>query len=265
MTPRVAFAIAAHPDDIEFQMAGTMLLLKNAGWETHYLNLCHGNCGSLKHDSANTKRIRALEARAAAKILGANFHPSLVNDLELFYELKTLRRLAAIIREVKPGIVLTHSPQDYMEDHTNACRLAITATFTHGMPNFKSLPSRNTYAGDVTLYHCMPHGLQDGLRRRVIPGAFVNTQAVHAVKLQALAAHQSQQHWLDASQGLNSYLSTMEEMSHELGSWSKTFKLAEGWRRHSHLGFAASSMDPLSEALGRDYLPNKHYERSLQG
>ena len=29
-----AIAIAAHPDDIEFQMAGTLLLLKEAGGET---------------------------------------------------------------------------------------------------------------------------------------------------------------------------------------------------------------------------------------
>ncbi|MDQ6630443.1 MAG: PIG-L family deacetylase, partial [Verrucomicrobiota bacterium] len=32
---KTAFAIAAHPDDIEFMMAGTLLLLKNAGYEIH--------------------------------------------------------------------------------------------------------------------------------------------------------------------------------------------------------------------------------------
>ena len=33
-----ALAIAAHPDDIEFMMAGTLCLLREAGWEIHYLN-----------------------------------------------------------------------------------------------------------------------------------------------------------------------------------------------------------------------------------
>src|SRR6185369_1352086 len=32
-----AIAIGAHPDDIEFYMAGTLVLLKRAGWEIHYL------------------------------------------------------------------------------------------------------------------------------------------------------------------------------------------------------------------------------------
>ena len=92
--------------------------------------------------------------------------------------LPLLRRVAAVIREVRPSIVLTHSPQDYMEDHMNTCRLAVTAAFTHGMPNFHSLPPRPTYAHDVTLYHAMPHGLGDPLRRRIIPGAFGNTSSV---------------------------------------------------------------------------------------
>jgi hypothetical protein len=36
MSDRVAPAISAHPDDIEFYMAGTMLLLSEAGYELHY-------------------------------------------------------------------------------------------------------------------------------------------------------------------------------------------------------------------------------------
>ncbi|MFA6111669.1 MAG: PIG-L family deacetylase, partial [Candidatus Latescibacterota bacterium] len=33
------FAVAAHPDDIEFGMAGTLLLLARAGCRLHYLNI----------------------------------------------------------------------------------------------------------------------------------------------------------------------------------------------------------------------------------
>jgi LmbE family N-acetylglucosaminyl deacetylase len=43
---RVAFAIAAHPDDIEFGMAGTLLLLKQAGYALHYMNIGNGSCGT---------------------------------------------------------------------------------------------------------------------------------------------------------------------------------------------------------------------------
>src|SRR6516225_3181846 len=142
MPSQAAIAIGAHPDDIEFYMAGTLLLLKKAGWQIHYLNLASGNCGSDEYKSATTRSIRNTEARAAARLMGAQFHSPICDDLEIMYDAATLRALAAIIRDVKPSIVLTHSPQDYMEDHTNTCRLAVTATFARGMPNFRTTPRR---------------------------------------------------------------------------------------------------------------------------
>ncbi|NBQ23629.1 MAG: LmbE family protein, partial [Verrucomicrobia bacterium] len=35
-------AIGAHPDDIEFMMAGTLSALVSAGWEAHYMSLADG-------------------------------------------------------------------------------------------------------------------------------------------------------------------------------------------------------------------------------
>lgn len=258
-----AIAIAAHPDDIEFCMAGTLLLLKAAGWEIHYLNLSTGNCGSMTMSAARTRMVRRAEAKRAAKILGAHWHPPMCDDLEILYEAKTLRRLAAVIREVKPSVVLTHSPQDYMEDHTNTSRLAVTAAFTRGMPNFKTAPARRAVEADVTVYHAMPHGLRDDLRRRIVPGLFVNTASVHATKRESLAAHTSQKAWLDASQGMESYLIAMDEMSVAVGKMSRRFQHAEGWRRHSHLGFSGSEIDPLARMLKENCRLNATYERRL--
>jgi LmbE family N-acetylglucosaminyl deacetylase len=262
--PRNAvIAIGAHPDDIEFGMAGTLLLLQKAGWEIHYLNLATGSCGSREHPAARLRRIRRHEAQEAARLLGAHWHPPFVDDLEILYDLKTLRRLAAVLRAVAPTVVLTHSPEDYMEDHTNACRLTVTAAFSLGMANFRSIPARSAVHQDVALYHAMPHGLCDGLRRRIRPDLFVDTSTVHAEKLAALRAHRSQQDWLDVSQGMNSYLQAMEDMSRELGRWSRRFTLAEGWRRHAHLGFAARDIDPLSDALGPRCRANRSAHAAL--
>src|SRR5664279_2497013 len=264
MPGKTAIAIGAHPDDIEFYMAGTLLLLKQAAYETHYLTLASGNCGSAEYSGAMTASIRNTEARAAAKILGATFHPCITDDLEVMYNLAQLRALSAIIREVKPKIVLTHSPQDYMEDHMTTSRLAVTAAFTRGMPNFKTAPARPTADYEVTVYHAMTHGLCDQLRRRIVPGAFVNTTSVHKIQLKALAAHKSQQAWLDVSQGVNSFLLAVEDMSLAVGRLSKRFKHAEGWRRHLHFGFCGPEADPLGQALGNKYLVNEAYERSLE-
>lgn len=264
MNARIAFAIASHPDDIEFRIAGTMLLLKQAGYELHYMNIANGSCGTVQYNQADTIRIRRGEAKRAAAMLGAHWHPSLVNDIEVFYDLKTLKRLTAIVREVKPTVVLTHPPQDYMEDHTNACRLAVSAAFCRGMPNHKSIPPRAPYEGDVTVYHCVPHGGCDPLRRPMVPEFFVNTSSVHERKCLALSQHQSQAHWLDLSQGMGAYVRFMEEDSLRLGRMTRRFKHAEAWWRHLHFGFCGPDADPLREALGKDYLPNPAWKKLIK-
>jgi LmbE family N-acetylglucosaminyl deacetylase len=136
-------AIAAHPDDIEFVMAGTLLLLGEAGWDLHYLNLSSGNLGSTTMTPARTARVRRAEARAAAKVLGATWHAPFCNDLEIFYDARALRRLGAVIREVAPDVILTHAPHDYMEDHMNTSRLAVSAAFVRAMPGYRTQPSRS--------------------------------------------------------------------------------------------------------------------------
>ncbi len=173
---RVALAIFAHPDDIEYFGAGLLLLLRDAGFETHYFVLSTGSCGSVQMDAEETRRVRLEESRNAAAILGATWHPPICDDMEILYEIPLLRKVAGVVRQVKPSIVLTHPPQDYMEDHTNTCRLAVSAAFTHGMPNFEvEPPSRDTYAEDVFVYHSMPHGLCDQLRMSITAGSFVDT------------------------------------------------------------------------------------------
>ena len=250
MSEKVAMAISAHPDDIEFCMAGTMLLLSAAGYELHYLTIANGGCGGTRHDAATMARTRAAEAKQAAQILGATFHASFCNDLEIVYDLNLLRQLAAIIREVKPSVILTHPPVDYMEDHTCTCRLAVTAAFTREMPNFVTIPAREPYSGDVTVYHATPHGLTDPLRRLMIPELFVNTEGVHHRKCEALAAHQSQAAWLATSQGANSLIAMLDAFSSKVGELSRKFRHAEGWWQHSHLGFCREDADPIRETLG---------------
>lgn len=257
-------AIAAHPDDIEFLMAGTLLLLGEAGYELHYMNLSSGNCGSMNTNAAHTRAIRRKEAITAAKILGATHHPPICDDLEIFYEINTLRKLAAIIREVAPEIILTHSPQDYMEDHTNASRLVVTAAFARGMPNFRTAPSSKPVTNDVLIYHAMPHGLRDQLRQPITPELFVDTTPVHEHKRRVLAAHASQKEWLDATQGMDSYLAEMDAMSRRVGEMSGRFQYAEGWRRHLHLGFSAKDHDALSEVLGASVRQNPRYNAPAQ-
>jgi LmbE family N-acetylglucosaminyl deacetylase len=251
-----ALAIAAHPDDIEFMMAGTLLLLREAGWETHYINVSNGNMGSTVMSAAQTARTRRKEGQAAAKTLGAKWHPSFCSDLTIFYTEENIRRLCAVVRAARPSVVLTHPVSDYMEDHMITARLAVTATFTRGVPNYRSQPQRRPDFNPCVIYHAMPIGLCSPMREPVEPELFIDTAHVHATKRAALACHASQSEWLDKSQGQGSYLQRLDEFSLALGKRSRKFQHAEGWTRHLHIGFGDEADDPLRDALGRKYLRN---------
>ena len=252
----VVLAIGCHPDDIEFMMAGTLFLLKQGGCSLHYLNLADGSCGTTQYSAREIVRIRREEAQAAARLLGAEYHDSLTGDLDVFYVQPLIRKVAAVVREVRPEILLLQSPEDYMEDHMNSCRVGVTAAFCRGMPNYATDPPREPTFQDVVLYHALPYGLHDGQRRRIVPDFVVDISSVIDAKERMLACHESQKRWLDESQGLDSYLTTMREMSAEVAREFGTAAegraraaFGEGWRRHSHLGYSQAEIDPLQEIL----------------
>lgn len=247
---RIALAIAAHPDDIEFLMAGTLIRLGDADWDLHVMNLASGNLGSVDDDAGATAAIRRGEAQAAAAKIGAHWHPPISRDMEIFYDERHLRRLAAVVRSVQPDLILTHSPEDYMEDHMNTSRLAVSAAFARGMRNFLTSPAAEAVAKPVTIYHAQPHMNRDPLGRRIAPEYYVDITDCLGQKREALSCHQSQKRWLDQSQGMDSYLNAMEDLSREVGIMSGYFDYAEGWRKHLFVGFCPRDADPLKETLG---------------
>ena len=238
---RTALAIGAHPDDIEFNMAGTLCLLAQAGLEPHMMNVSRSNLDSNELPEEEITRIRLREAKNSAAVIGAVYHEPIASDLLIMYEEKLLRKILAVVREIRPTIVLLPSLNDYMEDHTNTARLVVTACFSRAMRHFVSDPPREATAQDVYLYHAQPHLNRDGMRTLVVPDLLVNITGVMDIKLKMLARHESQRQWLGETQGLDDYLESMRQSSSEVarmrppGDWD----YAEGFRQHSHAGFSA--------------------------
>jgi hypothetical protein len=133
------------------------------------------------------------------------------------------------------------------------------------MTNFGTDPPVAPVDGELTVYHALPYGLHDGMNRRVRAGLYVDVGSVLGRKRNALAMHASQKEWLDHSQGLDAYLNTMEEMTAQVGAMSGRFRCAEGWRRHSHLGFCGPEADPLRDALSGLVAVDEDYRRALEG
>ena len=70
MSKRV-FAVVAHPDDVEFAMAGTLILLGRAGYELHVMTIANGSCGSVEHDAETIAAIRTQESETRSQPVAA--------------------------------------------------------------------------------------------------------------------------------------------------------------------------------------------------
>ena len=71
---KIALGIFSHPDDAEMLCAGTLSLLKNAGWTIHIATLAPGDKGTAEHTREEISSIRTTEAAEAAKLINGTYH-----------------------------------------------------------------------------------------------------------------------------------------------------------------------------------------------
>jgi len=114
-------AIGAHPDDVEIGAAGTLLGHKGAGDLVTILTLSRG-----KHGGDQERRAR--EAQEAADVIGARLFLDDLEDTRIPEGNPTIGVIEAVIAEVQPTIVYTHSVHDVHQDHRNAHRAAMVAS-----------------------------------------------------------------------------------------------------------------------------------------
>jgi len=247
--PLRVLALFAHPDDLEFLCAGTLILLADQGAMVHLATMTAGDCGSTILPARDISRLRLKEAQRSADLLGAQFTSLKEKDLLVFYDRPTVCKVMELVRRVDPSLVFTHSPSDYMLDHETTSLLCQTACFAAMAPNFRTgarKPAKPTRA-IPHLYYSQPTGITDILGKEIIPSLCVNIDRSLERKERMLACHESQQAWLKSQQGLTATESTMRKMA----SWTGAlvdFQWAEGFRQHLGQGFPQN--DLLSTLLG---------------
>jgi LmbE family N-acetylglucosaminyl deacetylase len=111
--PKVVLGVVAHPDDLEFGMAGTVAKYIAEGAKGYYYILTNANKGTDDRNITPQQLTdtRREEQRAAGKILGLNdvfFGDYDDGTLEVTQLVK--RDIARVIRQVKPDVVLTMDP-----------------------------------------------------------------------------------------------------------------------------------------------------------
>jgi len=239
----------AHPDDVEFTCAGTLIRLKQeAGCEIAIATATSGDCGTADHRPDEIARIRHREARAAAELLGAEYYCGGSRDLFVMYDEPSLRRFVEVLRKARPDVVITQPPVDYMIDHENTGKLVRTACFGAPIPN--------VFTGDIDpapvlgkvphLYYCDPPDDKEIFGEPVEPHFVVDTSAVMELKARMLAAHASQRDWLRKHHGMDEYIESMKRRSAERG---KRIGKAHGEGFRQHLGHGYPQSNIIAELL----------------
>jgi LmbE family N-acetylglucosaminyl deacetylase len=250
---KVAMCFMAHPDDCEFQVAGTLALLKKKGWEIHIVSSTPGDCGSMVLGPQQIGDIRKKENAAAAKLIGATYHCLELRDLYVTFDHDSIRRAMTLTRSIGPSLIFTHSLQDYMGDHEETAKLARSVSIGSFVPNTCSGPIHEG-AGMPHFYYADPAGLKDYFGRRPIATTYVDISSVIKTKENMLKAHASQRQWLLDHYGVDEYTRLLREGGQIRGS-EIGVQFAEGFRQHKGQGYPQDCI--LTAELGEKLVTSK--------
>ncbi len=192
---RRALVVVAHPDDIDFGMAGTMAVLTSHGVDVAYCLVTSGDAGG--DDSTHTKEeraaIRESEQTAAAAEVGVTSLSFLHwPDGQVEPTLELRKAISRVIRHHQPDLVITQNPERNFDrihashpDHLAAGEATLRAVYP-----------------DARNPHAFPELLDDGFRPHTVttvwvggstePNLVVDITDTFERKVAALRRHVSQ-------------------------------------------------------------------------
>ncbi len=133
-------ALAAHSDDVELTCGGTLLKMVDQGYSVGILDLTEGEMGT-----RGTPEIRAAEAEAARKVLGAQFRTRLdLGDSRLTNSIENRMVVAQQIRDRRPRTVILPYWEGRHPDHYTTAHLGYEACYAAGLKkaNLEGEPHR---------------------------------------------------------------------------------------------------------------------------
>ena len=222
--------IGAHPDDCDIAAGGLAALYVKHGHLVQFVSMTNGDTGHHQMGGGELARRRYAETQKSARVLGINY---IVRDQhcgELMPTLEARQDLVRIIREFKPDLVLSHSPDDYHPDHRYTSILvqdsAYSVTVPGQCPLTPHLMKNPVYAystGTVTKSETF------------VPEVIFDLDSVIEKKLRMIYCHESQWfEWIPYNQG---YLDEVPKGAKARRRWlEKSFRVqlgefADHWRK----------------------------------
>lgn len=173
-------AIAAHPDDVELSVGGTLLKLAGLGYRTGILDLTRGEAGT-----RGTPEIRRQEAQQAAEILGLSISQNLdLGDAHIWVNEQTRVSLVRVLRRLRPKVLFTHHPEDPHPDHAHTAKLVREALHISGLTKYDAEAGLERWRPNCVAHFLFP--------RTVAPSFIVDISDQSDRKWEAIRAHASQ-------------------------------------------------------------------------
>lgn len=193
--PGRVLVVVAHPDDIDFGVAGTVAKLTKAGSHVAYCLVTSGEAGEddMTVDAAELAAMREAEQTAAGAEVGVtNLHWLRHPDGMVEANMALRRDIARVIRIEKPDVVISQSPVRNFDstygshpDHLETAEATLRAVYPD---------ARNPRAFTAELLDegYEPHTVPNVWVSHVEPTLFVDISDTFDAKLRALRSHQSQ-------------------------------------------------------------------------
>jgi N-acetylglucosamine malate deacetylase 1 len=173
-------AIAAHRDDVEQTCGGTLLAMHARGWRTGILDLTQGESGT-----RGTAADREAEANAAARILNVAHREALdLPDGNVQNTLENRLKLAAVLRRLRPRVVILPYWQGRHPDHYTTATLGYESCFVSGLAKIETPGGHAPHRPYKILYA--------SLYADVRPTFVVDITPFAEQRLQSLLAYRSQ-------------------------------------------------------------------------
>jgi len=176
-------AFAAHPDDIEISVAGTLIKHIEIGYKVGIIDLTQGELGTRGNEITRKK-----EAQIASEIMKIHVRKNLKMD-DGFFEVNNENKIEIIkqIRKYRPEIVFANAINDRHPDHGRASKLVSEACFYAGLQKIET-----SFDGQKQQAHrpkACYHYIQD---RYIKPDFVVDITQYINKKMDALKAYKTQ-------------------------------------------------------------------------
>lgn len=220
-------AVGAHPDDLEIFSAGTLAKCAQRGDTVFMAYLCTGDKGHFEIPARELVPLRKKEAEKAAKIVEAKILGGYFPDLELYLNQEARHKVVELIRLAQPEMIITHSPDDYMADHTTTAHLVVEASFVATLPNHQSEQKAVKVIPPIFF-------MDTSAGINFQPTEYVDITQEMPIKEKMLRCHQSQYKWIKEHDHTD-LIELMKKLS-SLRGMQCGVEYAEGFRQYSVWG-----------------------------